>query len=55
MKSYDARLLLLQMTQRRLGVPTSNLHGQVAPETDEIEHFVLAQKAELDRKALKAA
>jgi hypothetical protein len=55
MKSYDARLLLLHMTQRRHGVPISNQPGQEVPDSDKIEALVLAQRAELDRKALKAA
>lgn len=45
MKSYEARLLLLQMTQRNYGVPTSDAFGQVVPEPEDVVAFVLAQKA----------
>jgi hypothetical protein len=48
MKSYEARLMLLQMTQRRHGVPTSDDPGQEVPEVHEVEAFVLAQKARLE-------
>ena len=56
MKSYEARLMLLQMTQRRHGVPTSDQPGQEAPEVHEVEAFVLAQKGEIEKQLrLKAA
>ena len=55
MKSYEARLMFLQFVQRRYEVPTSDEPGQVVPEIEEAEAFVLAQRAELDRKAPKAA
>jgi hypothetical protein len=47
MKSYEARLLLLQLAQQRLGVPIDNKPGQDVPEPHEIEAYVLAQKARL--------
>jgi hypothetical protein len=55
MKSYEARLMFLHLTQQRLGVPVSDEPGQEAPEIEDAEAFVLAQRAELERKALKAA
>jgi hypothetical protein len=53
-KSYEARLLVLQLAQRRHGVPTSNEPGQEAPDAHETEAFVLAQKAALERKSRQA-
>jgi hypothetical protein len=55
MKSYEARLLLLQMTQRHYGVPTSDEPGQEAPDVDQIEPYVQKQRAELERKLKQAA
>jgi hypothetical protein len=49
MKSYEARLMVLQMTQRRHGVPVSEQPGQEVPDVQEVEAFVLAQKAKIGR------